>query len=370
MAREVQLLADCIRHCTPGQGGTPPIAVVHSGVIDGPAFLTLAQQHRLVPFVHAVLKQGGFTLPAGLQHEIEQAFHVHLARNSFMVEALHMILRDCATRGIRIMPLRGPVLAARLWGDTLFRQCDDLDFLLDEKCVLDAKRILIEKGYREHHRMSPAVEQLSLRAGWEIILKSPDDRFTVELHTQMTPRSYGVRIPTAWWWTQSECREWEGEKLMELATGALYLANMVHAGKHLWERLIWLADLHELGRRMTPDQQREVLAEARAVGLSHLIQVGRSYVEQVFGSTATEQQATLNWSGQAGGRWKRLRDHARLRDGVLEQVRYWLAELCEPSYRDWISFPALHRVPVLYYGWRPLRLAADFVGGRFRSTTS
>lgn len=78
-----------------------------------------------------------------------------IKRGRFYSVALSRIQNDLDARGIRALPLKGPVLAEALYGDPGLRHMSDLDILVASEDLAGAAAVLAKQGYElqpEDHR--------------------------------------------------------------------------------------------------------------------------------------------------------------------------------------------------------------------------
>ena len=82
----------------------------------------------------------------------------------------------------------------RFIGDLGLRSFSDLDFLISPADFERAKQVLAELGYRPSADLTPAVERLGLRTGYERSFDSAVGKNLVELQWALLPRFYGVDL--------------------------------------------------------------------------------------------------------------------------------------------------------------------------------
>ena len=125
-------------------------------------------------------------------------------------------------QGIRVMPLKGPVLSKRLYGTIAARGLSvDIDLLVEQKNKILAGKLLEEKGY--NFMPDPIVETERL---WQYIYKKSDGT-AVDLHWEISPTSfYKERMKV--FWEGTRLREEEGIRYYEFKEEELLTYLSVH----------------------------------------------------------------------------------------------------------------------------------------------
>jgi Uncharacterised nucleotidyltransferase len=81
-------------------------------------------------------------IPGHSREQLHQYIVQHTTWNLVLTHELQRILRTCQARRIQCIPIRGPILAAQLYGDDAIRQMDDLDLLVHYEDLIDRERDL------------------------------------------------------------------------------------------------------------------------------------------------------------------------------------------------------------------------------------
>jgi len=268
------------------------------------------------------------------------------ARQLFLVEELRRLLGLLDSAGIPAIPLKGPWLAQRLYGDYTLRVCSDLDVLVRPEHVVPAARALRDLGYEPPCPMS--VLRKYLKASMvEIPLSSP--RCTLELHWRVVRGGATdketvdsiwetARVVDLWGspaWVMS--REWE----------LLYLT--IHAIKHGWGTLKWTADLADAVA--DPELDRASLAALAA-------NLGLGWVA----SEAERVSAVHSAAGrvQPLGSLASAYSTAQLIQGKAARLRFWADLVFMPTEADFCDFGLSESLAWLYPLVRPLRLSCKW----------
>lgn len=194
----------------------------------------------------------------------ERRLAVDALWQSHLMEGLETAIGALADVGIEACPLKGPVLAARLYPASVIRSCQDIDLLVRPQHFDRAVHALKRVGYgtqtgasaeylraHSHHLslsragMAPIELHFRAYAGFGVVLSS-DFLLDRAKPFELTP-TLSVLTPSP----EDEC---------------LYLA--AHAAGHSFIRLVWLYDL-KLLLRLHPSLDWERIAHnAAALGLA------------------------------------------------------------------------------------------------------
>jgi len=96
---------------------------------------------------------------------------------------------------IRFIPLKGPILSYRLYGDVTYRHFRDFDILIEKSSVDNAVKMLLAQGYNPDLVLWPSDirrQNQLMKHGNQISFSHPERKVTVELHWRLLQASpYG-----------------------------------------------------------------------------------------------------------------------------------------------------------------------------------
>jgi hypothetical protein len=263
------------------------IANWNLSALDWSEILRLAEHHGVLPLAaRNLIEQCGVENRRGLPREVERslrsAYEANLRRNLWFTAELARVMQHFERRQLRALPYKGPLLAQLLYRDPGLRSFSDLDFLISPADFDRAKQALAEIGYRPSVQLnsaveSPAVERLWLRTGYERSFDGAAGKNLIELQWALLPHFYALDMRAEDMRVQDLLaragKTIVGEREMPcLSPEDSVLVLCLHAGKHLWTRLIWLSDVAETLRIQTIDYSL-VLSRARALGIARILGV-------------------------------------------------------------------------------------------------
>jgi hypothetical protein len=268
-------------------------------------FLRLAEYHGVFALVARNLTSHARDLPPEIERSLESAYAANLRRSLWFAAELMRIMHHFERKQLRALPYKGPVLAQTAYGDLGLRSFSDLDLLISSADFAQAKQALAEIGYQPSRQLAPAVERLWLRTGYERSFDGAAGKNLVELQWDLLPYFYAVDSRSANFRfddllaragrTVLGATEARTELLANLEANAQanfrtnvqanvqtgvpclspedsLLALCLHAAKHLWTRLIWVADIAE-SLRMPGIDFALVNSRARALGITRILGV-------------------------------------------------------------------------------------------------
>ncbi|MFZ3342986.1 MAG: nucleotidyltransferase family protein [Terriglobales bacterium] len=266
-------------------------------------FLCAAEHHGVSALVARNLIEHTATLPSEIRRSLDSIYVANFRRSLWFAAELMRITRAFAQNQIRAIPYKGPVLAQSAYGDLALRSFSDLDLLITPADFSRAKQTLAELGYQPSKPQTPAVERLWLCKGYERSFDGPAGKNLIELQWNLLPYFYAVdpavaefRFDDLWIRTgrialgaHDESRDTSSNTLADasglpcLSPEDSLLILCLHAAKHLWTRLIWIADIAESLRVSDLDSAR-VVERSRALGITRILAVSFWLAEHLLGA--------------------------------------------------------------------------------------
>jgi hypothetical protein len=253
------------------------IARCHDSALDWDEVLRLAEHHGVLPLVaRNLIRHGGlvntYELPPAIERSFQSSYDANLRRSLWFTAELARIMQHFKRSQLQVLPYKGPVLAQSLYGDPGLRSFSDLDFLISPADFDQAKQALTEIGYTPAADLTPAVERMWLRTGNEREFDGAAGKNLVEIQWALLPHFYAVDLNVEDLLARAGRTVVAGCEMPCLSPEDSLLVLCLHAAKHLWTRLIWLADIAETLRTQTFDY-RLVSSRARALGIARILAV-------------------------------------------------------------------------------------------------
>jgi hypothetical protein len=285
LSAEWQLLLACARtRLTPAQ--QEAVAARVPAVTDWPGFLQLVDRQAVAPLVWRSLTGGRqVNLPeavrVGLRQRVERNTHQAL----LLAAELARLVRRFEQAGIRVIPLKGPVLAVQLYGDLALRHAGDLDLLVDPQRFDEAEQIALELGYTRFlpsFTLSPAQAAAHRKAYYHSVYNHQELPITVELHWQWTENDQLFPLSFEDTWLRCGRLTIGGVALAVLPLDVLLLYLCTHGAKEEWCCLKWLCDLPIWLAVATADDLSRAATQARLLGVERPLAEGLQLAGDIF----------------------------------------------------------------------------------------
>ena len=218
--------------------------------LDWDYFDKLVSQHRIQPLLIRGLRPLGGECPRELAKYRPQQSRF-MKQSMDRIQALTAVNAAFSDAGIRMITMKGPMLAMELYGDPSLRTSRDLDLMVDEGDLDRAGEILISMGYEleVHSSTATPLRQKFYRLvdhEKHVVYNKGD--ICIELHWQ-TDYQREQSFPELW--ERREERPLMGRPIALMGPDDRIPALIIHAAEHGFLRLRWLLDLYEL--RKKPD---------------------------------------------------------------------------------------------------------------------
>lgn len=377
MTREIEFLLACVRRSIRPDYPLPDASALDWALLRHSAYL-----HSVTPLVCWAVQDATARVPAALLDELRRDLLHNAQFNLGLSTELTKLLALFEQHRIAVVPLKGPMLTARLYGNLALRTSADLDLLVREEDVLQAKRVIEANGYRLASTLHWHSAQACFRAREsQISFAGQDDLISVDVHWRLLPGYFPSPFDKNEVWDELRAVELRGAPVSVLSPEHQLLFLCAHGTKHLWERLGWVCDVARFLQIEREIDWRSVFEQARQTSTSRMLSLGLLVAEDLLGvavpPVAAEHVAS-DHEARALARTVRERlfagaptptptpapDAARFSLRCFERpshkLRYILGTFVSPSEAEYRALrlpPALYW---LYYPFRPLRLMAKY----------
>ncbi|MFE4238712.1 nucleotidyltransferase domain-containing protein [Peribacillus butanolivorans] len=220
-------------------------------------FLYLARHHRIYPLVYSKLKKFDKEL---IPIEIIQTLYHEYKKNTYQMLQLCAEMEQVSNlfteHQIRLLFLKGPVIAADIYGDISLRTSKDLDILIPRTDLKKTEELLLNQGYER-------VEVLPTLYEWKwskhhVTYFHPKKRIELEIHWRLHP------APSK----EPNFNElWERKRISKLTSYPVYFLGdedlflflVDHGARHGWFRLRWLVDIDQMIRKRIINEKNNAL---------------------------------------------------------------------------------------------------------------
>ena len=183
---------------------------------------------------------------------------------------------------IRAIALKGPALAASVYGNIGFRGFSDLDFLVRRDQVITAAHVLMNEKFISEFEPTAATQESFLNTQCEMVLRR-DDSILVEIHWAFAPRYFGINLCLEPIWERYDELPLDGLGFPTLLPADLFLALSIHGSKHCWNRLIWICDIAQILRTYHDLNWDDILSKGRKLGILRIIYLASALARDLLG---------------------------------------------------------------------------------------
>ncbi|MFJ7509868.1 nucleotidyltransferase family protein [Peribacillus simplex] len=214
--------------------------------IDWELFLQLAEHHRVIPLIYSKLKKINHK---GIPSYVTQTLHKEYKKNTFHMlnfsGEMELVSKLFTENQIRLLFLKGPVIAFDLYGDISLRTSKDLDILIQKKDLTKAEMLLLNFGY-VREEVSDNFDEWKWM-NHHVTFFHPQKKVEIEIHWRLHPPP--TKVPSFnELWNRKRISPLTSYPVYFFGKEDLFLYLIAHGAKHGWFRLRWLADIDKIIR--------------------------------------------------------------------------------------------------------------------------
>lgn len=214
-------------------------------VIQWDTFVHLSLHHRVFPVIYQRLKEiNNDQIPAQVMQTLQGYYQRNVFRMLQLSGETEMIAQSFAKQEIKTIFLKGPVLAAHLYGDISLRTSADLDLLIPIDKLENAEEILLSQGYIKDDYIQSVLNDWKWRHH-HITFHHPHKKIKVEVHWRLNPGP-GKEPSFKQLWDRKQESLLTRNSVFILGNEDLFLFLVSHGSRHGWSRLRWLQDIEFL----------------------------------------------------------------------------------------------------------------------------
>jgi hypothetical protein len=216
--------------------------------IDWDLFLELALHHRVYPILYTQVKIIDEKLvPPYVFKILSQFYRKNTFQMLYLGAEMEQVSRICSENLIRILFLKGPVLALDLYGDISKRTSSDLDILVSIHDLQKVDALLKNIGYEKDDYIE------SILGDWKwrhhhITYFNSERKIKIEIHWRLNPGP-GKEPSFLELWDRKRTSPITKYPIYYLGQEDLFLFLVCHGARHGWSRLRWLTDVNQIIRK-------------------------------------------------------------------------------------------------------------------------
>lgn len=372
---EVQVLICCARK-QPSEADRTLLQEYISHRLNWDLLLRLADEHGLVALLREhLLEVGAEKAPAEFVSQLQSLSRETAMRGLFLGAELFRVLASLRQSGIPAIPYKGPVLAARAFGNPALRQFNDLDIVTPQRFMSGVCEQMPALDYTSKLARERYAPIGSHSIPGEYVFVHNANRAMVEIHTERTLRHFPTAPDLDAMISRATTVEMGGREVPAFSREDELLMLAVHGAKDFWARLIWVADIAELVKQPPEIAWKELFDRANEMNIGRMLRLGLLLARDLLGlPLSTEADREVRKDAQAVKFARRIRAQvlsgALPPDGILQRsvyrigmaddiwsgLRYWLRLSTAPAEEDWSMLDVPQPLEGSYAILRPLRL--------------
>jgi putative nucleotidyltransferase-like protein len=238
LSREAKLLVACGAVCAIDQSPNS-VAALAANEIDWNLLQRMAAGHGMSAMVWRALSIHPTLVPNDVLGALRTRHLVISARSLYLTNELISVCELLEQSGVTAIAFKGPTLAAFAYRESGLREFSDLDLLVPLSEFPTARQTLIAHGYRPRCADACALTS-SVFQCYEDTFVAGDAAALLDVHWRVLPRHFDFADPDLLQ-TRAQRIDLNGRYLRTLATEDLILFLFMHAPKHGWPLLNWIA---------------------------------------------------------------------------------------------------------------------------------
>ncbi|PYS74610.1 MAG: hypothetical protein DMF69_01335 [Acidobacteria bacterium] len=209
-------------------------------------FISLAQEHRVIPLIAQNLRRFSNKFPRNVLDELQRRAENRALHNLRFRSVLFSLARLLEENNIEFLSYKGATLAQLAYGDSASRQFGDLDVLVHKKDFLRIKKLILANGGKANWSLSAKQETAVLKHYYEFPFNFGAHPVLLEVHWGFMESFFAFDYKIEDVFRRQQVIAIQGKNLPTLSNEDLLIFLCVHGSKHFWKRLSWICDVAKL----------------------------------------------------------------------------------------------------------------------------
>ena len=332
--------------------------------------------HGVLPLLYSRLKEIDCSyVPLAEMEQMKKSYVINAQRNLRLTRMMIRIADLFSQQGIGFIPIKGPILAQMLYGDTSLRQFSDLDIFIDEKDFYLCDKILSAVGFSPKLQISKKEQSWLIRTDTEYQYTFQGD--LLELHWAIAERGVSYPLSKSEFWQDFQPVEFHGKQLLSFSPESLLLLLCIHGTKHMWEKLAWICDLAYFTRAYPGFNWLKFVGQTANNGFSRVVGLSLQLAEKIGGakipesilSTYRSDPIVIELSEMAianiisyttNSERSQFGYYLKSRERFRDRLYLVFDQAFVPKQVDWMTLSLPQLLYPFYYIYRPIRLLFKF----------
>ncbi|KJR97812.1 MAG: hypothetical protein VR65_22585 [Desulfobulbaceae bacterium BRH_c16a] len=358
--------------------------------LDWDVLLRSAQYHKVIPLLYK-------TLTTYFKMDVPERVFTDLSKlnwnnsvHSLNVSAtLVNIIKLFNENGIDVLPIKGPLLAERLYGSCSMRMYGDLDILVRQKDLEKSLNVLQENNYRlvpEGIPQSTYMKFLKHKYHGQLLSKNG---IFVEMHWELT--GFYVSEPLTFERVEPFLirTKFSNYPTLDLIDEMLLIFLCIHGNSHRLEKLDYICSVAEL-LKISPNIDWALIMEiGQKYKMTKRILVTLCLAKKIFGSAISvwiedaisNNRAVAQRADRVMGQdfienseafrhplQRHIRYQYNVMDNKYDSIKYILRSIVVPNHNDWQKKRFSDVLFWFYFLYKPYRMLSVPVLNRMSTT--
>lgn len=246
---------------------------------DPGVFIRLLQRHKLLPVAEQLLH----LVDDETRERWKERLKRHAARSLTISAENIKVIKALHAHGIQAIPMKGAVLAYRLYGDAGQRQYSDIDLLINKSELEAAGKILpqisINKIYPTHLTKRQERVYFSFRKDFGFF--NEEKQILIELHFGIYVHQLLKKLDAEELFSKTERIYIQNEQIAVQDEASTFIYLVFHGCLHQFYRLTWLRDVARCLELFDLDHE-EILERFQKLGLERMVATALILAEHYF----------------------------------------------------------------------------------------
>lgn len=213
--------------------------------VDWDLFMKQMKHHRLYPVLYSKIgKLDEALVPSYVLQNVKDHYKRNIFKMLHLSAEMERVSKLFSEEHIRVLFLKGPVLAEALYGDISLRTSRDLDILIPIDRVEQAERLLLKDGYIKDYEIDTIFNDWKWRHR-HVTYVHPEKKIMVEVHWRLNTGPAKEPSFNELWERKAQSKLTSHPVYFLSNEDLLFFLN-VHGSHHGWSRLRWILDMHQL----------------------------------------------------------------------------------------------------------------------------
>lgn len=362
--------------------------------INWPFLIQISKSQGVLTLLYQGIKLAKpHTLSVDHWQPLNQHAHNTSVFNALLTGELLKITKLLLYHQIRVLPFKGPVLAASIYGSISLRQFCDLDLLVNPQDFARAIDLLVAEGYQlayEWNFLDQDFERTLRNGKGEFQLRQGS--IAIDLHQALTVETFlSSRFSFDYLWDRRQAVTLSGHSLDSFGSDDLLMYLCIHGSKECWRSLKWICDVAECVAGSPERNWQQLLQQSVTMGCERMVLLGLGLAHELLETDLPEiihQQIQADPVCQYLGQdfanrlfqadnilgraftWQKFIRHWQMTETIGDRITCildlgrpihgaWIK--CLPNTRDREFLPLPESLYFLYYLIRPLRLGIKYL---------